>query len=440
MNSRFSRRTFTQASGLGTAAFMFPAVSSASHRILGANERIRLGFIGVANRGQQLMDAFSRHSDCEIVALSDVDKLILEKARGRVSGKVDCYEDFRHLIDRKDIDAVVIATPDHWHAIQTIMACKAEKDVYVEKPLSITVVEGRKMVEAARKYGRVVQVGTQRRSSPLYKQLVQMVQEGKIGKVTVSRAYRLSNMAPTGIGHAPPSEPPPHVNWDLWLGPRPMRPFQATIHPYKFRWWDLYSSQMANWGVHYLDAIRWVNGDLAPSSVCAMGGRFAVDDDRTIPDTLEAMFEFPAGRLAIFGQYEASGNPIFPVAGAELELRGTIGTAYIGYRTIHVVPERGGQFQDPGPRMEPIKIEGPTEDATIPHTRNFLDCIRTREKPNADVEEGHRSTTCSLIANISLMLRARLEWDAEKEQFTNMPEANNLLHYEYRKPWSLDDI
>lgn len=438
MRKSVTRRTFTKASATATAGFVLPTLSLGSQRVLGANERIRLGFIGVANRGQQLMDAFMEHSDCEIVALADVDKQTLEKARARVGGKADCYEDFRKLIDRDDIHAVVIATPDHWHAIQTIMACKAGKDVYVEKPLSITVVEGRKMVEAARKYNRVVQVGTQRRSSPLYMQLVKLVQEGKVGKVTVSRAYRLSNMAPTGIGHAPPSEPPPHLNWDLWLGPRPERPFQETIHPYKFRWWDLYSSQMANWGIHYLDAIRWITGDLAPSSVCAMGGRYAVDDDRTIPDTLEAVFEFPAGRLAIFGQYEASGNPIFPVAGAELELRGTLGTAYIGYRTINVVPERGGQFQDPSPRMEPIKIEGPPGDPTVLHARNFLDCVRSRQKPNADVEEGHRSTTCSLIANISLMLRARLEWDPVNERFTNLPEANNLLHYEYRKPWSLD--
>ena len=440
MKESFSRRTFVKVGTTATAAFAMPAISVGSQKVLGANERIRLGFIGVANRGQQLMDAFLQHSDCEIVALCDVDKEILAKANSRLEGKADCYEDFRKLLDRTDIHAVVIATPDHWHAIQTIMACKSGKDVYVEKPLSITVVEGRKMVEAARKYNRIVQVGLHRRSSPLYMQLVQLVQEGKVGKITVSRAYRLSNMAPTGIGHAPPTEPPPHLNWDLWLGPRPLRPFQATIHPYKFRWWDLYSSQMANWGVHYLDAMRWVTGDLGPSSVCAMGGRFAVDDDRTIPDTMEAVFEFPAGRLAIFGQYEASGNPIFPVAGAELEFRGTIGTAYIGSRTINVVPERGGQFQDPAPRMEPMKIEGPPGDPTVLHARNFLDCIRSREKPNCDVEEGHRSTTCSLIANISLMLRARLDWDPVNERFTNMPEANNLLHYEYRKPWSLEDI
>ncbi len=438
MASSFTRRSFGKIGGAATAALMFPAIHAGAQRPLGANDRIRLGFIGVANRGGQLISAFMKHSDCEIVALCDVDEKILLKANEQVGGKADLYRDFRKLIDRPDLHAVVIATPDHWHAIQTIMACNAGKDVYIEKPLSITIYEGRKMVEAARRNNRVVQVGTQRRSSPLYFQLRNLVQEGKIGKVTVSRAYRLSNMAPTGIGHAPPAEPPASLDWDLWLGPRPARPFQETIAPYKFRWWDLYSSQMANWGVHYLDAMRWVNGDLAPSSACAMGGRYAVDDDRTIPDTLEAVFEFPSGRLAIFGQYEASGNPMFAVSGAELEFRGTLGTAFIGNRNIQVMPERGGQFQDPSARMESLTIEGPSGDPTILHARNFLDCIRTRQKPNADVEEGHRSTTCSLIANISLAVRARLDWDPVAERFTNHPEANNLLHYEYRKPWTLD--
>jgi hypothetical protein len=170
-----------------------------------------------------------------------------------------------------------------------------------------------------------------------------------------------------------------------------------------------------------------------------MGGRFAVDDDRTIPDTLEACFQFASGRLAIFGQYEASGNPMFPYG--ELELRGTLGTVYADERKFKIVPERGGQFQDPKPRMEPVEESAPPDlpkDNTILHARNFLDCIKTRQKPNADVEEGHRSTTMSLLANISLVVGQRLEWDAQNEKIISPKEANDFLHYEYRKPWSLD--
>jgi predicted dehydrogenase len=245
-------------------------------------------------------------------------------------------------------------------------------------------------------------------------------------------------MYPLGIGKQPPVEHPKELDWKMWLGPRPFEPYRDTIAPYRFRWWQLYSSQMANWGVHYLDAIRWCTGELAPASVCAMGGRFAVDDDRTVPDTLEVTYQFASGRLAIFGQYETSGNSAFPFG--EIELRGTLGTVYVGGNGYQVVPERGGQFQDSTPRMKPEEVlaKGSNEDLTALHARNFLDCIRTRATPNADLETGHRSTSLSLIANCSLTVGKRLDWDANAEQFTNCDEANELLHYEYQKPWTLD--
>ena len=195
---------------------------------------------------------------------------------------------------------------------------------------------------------------------------------------------------------------------------------------------------MSNWGVHYLDAIRWMTGELAPASVCAMGGRFAVEDDRTIPDTMEAVFEFASGRLAIFGQYEASGAAALKQG--EIELRGTQGTAYMSNQGFEIFPERGGQFQDHEPRMEPISVESKELNSVLTsrHVRNFLDCVKSRKRPNADVEIGHRSTTMSLLANISLATGSRLDWDAKRERITNCDAANELLHYEYRKPWTLD--
>ncbi|NQT38882.1 MAG: Gfo/Idh/MocA family oxidoreductase [Planctomycetes bacterium] len=444
-NTRITRRMFT-ATG---AAATFGLTAAGASRVLGANDRVRCGFIGVANRGGQLLSGFSQHADMEVAALCDVHKPTLAKAAGRFDGKPAVYADFRRLIDRPDLDAVVIATPDHWHALQTVAACNAGKDVYVEKPLSVTVVEGRRMVEAARRNKRVVQVGTHRRSSRVYAQLAEMIAADKLGKITVSRAYRLSNMFPSGIGRQQPADPPADLDWDMWLGPRPERPYQANIAPYKFRWWQLYSSQMGNWGVHYFDAIRWLTGEVAPASVCAMGGRFAVDDDRTVPDTAEATFQFATGRLAVFGQYEASGNPAIPRPTApdedppmpqpELELRGTLGTAYISGTTFKIVPERGGQFQDRAPRTEPVKVvdTGGNGNLTTMHARNFLDCVKSRKKPTADVEEGHRSTTMCHLANISLATKSRLEWDAKTERFINNDAANELLHYEYRKPWKL---
>jgi predicted dehydrogenase len=438
-----TRRTFTKAWAASAAVGLTAAQAA---QVPGANDRIRLGFIGVANRGMQLVGAFLENPDVEITAVCDVSRSALERAQGRAGGKAFATGDFRKLLDRRDVDAVVIATPDHWHALQTIAACRAGKDVYVEKPLSITIHEGRRMVEVARETARVVQVGLHRRSSKLYAEAARFVQAEHLGKVTVARCYQLSNMAPGGIGHAQPKDPPADLDWNMWLGPRPLRPFQENIAPYRFRWWMPYSSQIANQGTHFLDAIRWITGDLAPKTVAALGGRYAVDDDRTIPDTMEAVFESPAGRLTVFGQYEANGNPAMAQPGY-LELRGTQGTAYVSDSAVNVVPEKGGQFQDHRPRMQPLELKVAEDGAahqvknlslTARHARNFLDCMRTRGLPHCDVEIGHRSTSYALLANIALVTRAQLDWDAQRETITNHAEANHLLHYEYRAPWKLD--
>ena len=353
-----------------------------------------------------------------------------------VPGDVARVKDFRAVLERKDIDAVVIATPDHWHAIQMIEACKAGKDVYVEKPLSITIAEGRAMVEAARKHDRIVQVGTHRRSSRLYMQLAEVIHSGAIGKVTVARAAYCSNMPPAAS--AMPrrrSRRPTWTGTSGWARGR-LGPFQSTIMPYKFRWWQLYSSQMANWGVHYFDLIRWLTGELAPASVSAHGGRFAVDDDRTIPDTTQAIFEHASGMLTEFCLFEANGQPVLG-RGAEMELRGTLGTLYANDRGYEIVPERGGQFQDPTAPPQAEVVKATDGDLDQQAARDFLDNVKSRKRPNADVEEGHRSTTFAHLANIALATRKRLEWDAQTERCTNCDEANELLHYDYRKPWTL---
>jgi predicted dehydrogenase len=445
--------TMTAASvALGLNVTGAPALRSA----LGANEKIRVGFIGVGNRGTQLLQRFLTQVDVEVVALCDVyepylardyskvDKKLIDslgnmvpKMTEKLGPDVARYKDFRHLLDRKDIDAVVISTPDHWHAIQTIMACQAEKDVYVEKPLSLTVVEGRKMVEAAKHYNRVVQVGLHRRSSNLYKQIAEHVQAGKIGKVTVARAYRISNMSPTGIGRYPDAAPPEGLDWDMWLGPSPKHPYRDNIALYKFRWWQSYSSQMANWGVHYCDAMRWGLGEQAPVSVSAHGGRFAVDDDRTIPDTMEVIFELASGTLIVFGQYEASGGPVLP--DGEIEFRGTLGNLYAGAEGAgyKIAPSKPGQFQNNALSIEPAEVKGTDGDLTTQHIRNFLDCIKTRKPTNCDMETGHRSTTFAHLANIALATRSRIEWDPKDERIINNKKASELLDYEYRKPWKL---
>lgn len=443
MTKKGTRREFTRAIAVtGAVAATSKWISPQAYaNVPGANEQIKVGMIGVGLRGGQLLDGLltEMNADAHIAAICDIYEPHLDTAAAKLEplGKpFQRYTDFRRLLDRSDLDAVVIATPDHWHAIQTISACRSGKDVYVEKPLSITIREGRKMVEVARETKRIVQVGTQRRSSKVWQKLAEMTQAGEIGKATLSRACRVSNMYPNGIGRSQPETAPTNFDWDMWLGPRAERPYQDNIAPYKFRWWSDYSSQMANWGVHYLDAMRWCIGEQAPTSICALGGRFAVEDDRTIPDTAQALFEYACGHLSTFGTFEATGTPL--LRQGEMEIRGVKGTAYVDSNAIHVIPDRGGQFQDPEPRMEPLRLDIKDLPLDPAHLRNFLNCVKSRELPAADVEVGHRSTTMALLANISLATKSRLEWDAENEVVTNVPEANELLHYEYRSPWTLD--
>lgn len=445
--NKMSRRDFHKLGGTAALVTGAAAFGPFSGRVLGANDRIRVAFVGVANRGRQLIDMFSKSPDMELAALCDVDSAVLQQAWEKADQKPDKVKDFRDLLERADIDAVVLATPDHWHAWQTVEACKAGKDVYVEKPLSTTVREGRAMVEAARKYERIVQVGMQRRSGALYRQMADVGVDEKIGKVTVGRCWHKGNMYPAGIGHAKPSNAPENLDWDLWLGPR-NQAYQENIAPYKFRWWLDYSSQIANNGVHFIDMIRFLWGETAPASVCAMGGVFAVDDDRTIPDTMSVCYQFASGRLLLFNHFEANGNPLMATDAdykelGYFELRGTQGTMYFYDNRCMIKPERPGQFQEKGPRApEETLLAGDLAngnlDMTALHAQNFFDCIRSRQRPNADVEQGHRSTLMSLIANISLAVGRRLEWDAQKEEFIGDPEANKLLSYEYRAPWKLE--
>lgn len=458
-----SRREFITKSSLVAAGASLGAhaVSGTVNRV-GPNDRIGLGFIGVGNRGTDLLKWSMQNSDVEIVALCDVYKPYVDRDRTSVMpryfdiGKVPAmdedlgnnvkrYDDFRKMFELKDIDAVFIATPDHWHAIQAIMAMEAGKDIYVEKPLTITLQEGRAIVEAEKRTGRIGAVGLNRRGSSIYQKLAGEVQEGKIGKITSARAFRISNMYPGGIGLFEPEDPPPGFNWDMWLGPRPYRPYQFNIAPYYFRWWKDYSTQMGNWGVHYMDVIRWLAGETAPVAITAHGGKYVVDDDRDIPDTMEVFFEFESGIIVQFSIHEASGGGGIP--GGEIELKGTRGNLIANENSYQIMPSSPGQFQTWEKLIEEEKYELTSEtlygdyqtreNSTGNLIRNFLDCIKTREKPLCSLEDGHRSTSFAHLANISLEMGIRIEWDPENERITNSEKANKLLHYEYRKPWKL---
>jgi predicted dehydrogenase len=460
-----SRREFLSTTAIAAAGITLGARSLSAldyRRIPGAGERIRMGFIGLGNRGSQLLRLFMSHPDVEIAAFCDIYEPYLLRDRNLVDpryikdigtnipklgetfpNQVKKYSDFRKLLDDKDIDAVCIATPDHWHALITIAALQAGKDIYVEKPLTITIKEGRSMVDAQSKTKQVVSVGLNRRGNLVYQKLAKEIPSGKIGKVTVARAFRINDMYPSGIGKMKPEEPPKNLNWDMWLGPRAFRPYQYNIAPYKFRWWNDYSSQMGNWGVHFMDVIRWMMGETAPVAISAHGGKFAVDDDRDIPDTMEVVYEFASGAIANFCIYEASSGGMFQYG--EVELRGTKGTLYADENGYRITGTKKGQYQTWDKMAEDetfdskneLLADGSSGDSTGTLVRNFLDCVKSRKTPLCPLEEGHRSTSFAHLANIALKMKSRLEWDPANERFTNNEAANQLLHYDYRKPWKL---
>ena len=453
-----NRRKFIKQSVLSTAGLSIGnEVFSApfSQKVLGSNNKIRVGFIGLGNRGSQLLNWFMQNDDVEIAAFCDVYEPYISRDRSLVSKKylemgkvpkmneslssnVKRYRDYRELLAQKDIDAVCISTPDHWHALQTIHSFEAGKHVYVEKPLTITIQEGREMINAQKKYGKVCAVGLNRRGSPIYQELVQKVQEGVIGKVTTARAQRTSNMFPNGIGILKPAAPPKDFDWNMWLGPRDFRPYQYNMAPYFFRWWKEYSSQMGNWGVHYMDVIRWMMGESAPMAITANGGKYAVQDDRNIPDTVEVLFEMPSKAIIKFSIHEANGGG--GIMGGEVELNGSKGNLIASQEGYEITPSRSGQFQSWDNLVAPSdkKLNGlGSNDSTFNLIRNFLDCIKTGQEPLCTLEEGHRSTCFAHLANISLELRQRIEWDPIQEKITNNEKANDFLHYEYRAPWKL---
>jgi predicted dehydrogenase len=448
-----TRRDFGKSAAAAAAASAALAQTAFSaDRVAGANEKVRLGFIGLGNRGDQVLDAFLVQPDCEVVAICDLWQPYLDFASSKIGTSPKQYKDYKAVLDRKDIDAVVIATPDHWHCLQSIQACQAGKDIYVEKPLSLRVAEGRRMIDAARATKRVTQVGLHRRSANFVKEAAEVVRSGVLGKITTVRAFHVQNEFPYGIGKTEDGKPPEGLDWDAWLGPAPLVAYNPNRAFYRFRWFYDYSGgQLTNFGVHYLDVIHWALGEQAPLAVTAMGGKMANMDNREVPDTLEVLWTYPNNTLVTFSQFNATGAPA-GMKGGQVEFRGTKGTLYLLQNGYEVVPEALPQGEFPifnpvdrkqgmvawrthEPVMEPKKGSG--DQDTKHHARNFLDCVRSREKCNCDIEIGHRDTSAALIGNIALRTESYLKWDAAAEKFTNSDAANKLLDYEYRAPYKL---
>jgi predicted dehydrogenase len=419
-------------------------------RVLGSNERIQVGFIGYGLIGRQHVHDFKRQPDVELAAVCEVHQGRLQQGLADCGAGAKGCGDFRRLLDDRNIQAVVISTPDHWHALITMMACAAGKDVYVEKPMTLFVREGRWMANAARHYQRVVQVGTQQRSGLHYQRALQLLSSGAIGKIISVRMGAFRNVIP-GFGSPPDSNPPPGLDYDMWLGPAPLRPYNPNRSLYHFRWfWDYSGGQMTNLGAHEIDVIHWAMDKNSPRAIASSGGRLALEDNGETPDTQDAVFEYPgfntvwSHREACFGRGVGEGLHFYGTKGSMTLSR----AGFEVFPDMKVAPENEiPQFQGHpvgGPARRPdakptawtqAVMERASNDLLASHVRNFLDCVKSRQHPAADVETGHRTATACHLANISLRLGRKIRWDAEKEDVVDDPEASAHLERPYRAPW-----
>jgi predicted dehydrogenase len=453
--STLSRRSFLQRStsaGMSVAAGVTILSNATSVWATPANKKVTLGLIGVGGRGGALCDGFLDRGDCRIAWIADPDVNRAGAAAGHVAKRQKgdapkAVQDFRKVLDRKDVDAVVIATPDHWHALATIWACQAGKDVYVEKPPTHNCWEGRKMVEAARKYERIVQVGTQSRSGAYAIAGRKYIKEGKLGKIHFCRVYNQKEWP--NFSAVPDSDPPKGFDWDLYNGPAPEARFNANCRSQWHHLWRYSSGDIVNDAIHQIDLARYLLGVDYPKTIYSTGGRFHDQGAAETPDTQVAEFNFGnmvlSFELTLWTPYMLKISPIIRESDTQFPywLQCATRIEIYGSEGLMIVGRHGGGWQvftRPKLHEGVVKAQMKTHFPDPDHKANFVECIRTRKTPNADIEEGHRSTLLSHLANISYRLGGQqLTFDAATEKIVGNDEAMKYYNREYRKPYVIED-
>ena len=440
----------------GTALASGPAFSSG--RISGANDRVNVALIGCGGRGRLVSNLMREVPGVDFVAVCDVYEQNLAMAKQWAGPRAQTFGDFRKVLDLKEVDAVVIATPDHWHAIPAVLACQAGKDVYLEKPLGHTVREGRAIVETVRRHDRILQHGTQQRSSPHYAEAARIVRSGELGPVHFVRIWNFVNMHPEGIGRVADSDPPAGADWDFFLGPAPYVPFNRNRFVGTYRWfWDYGGGLVTDFGIHRFDSMHQIMGVDAPVTISASGGRFGLNDGAETPDVVQVTYEYPGfvlsyeasmlnahgagGRTPGRQYYSARGETDRPHGEAYYGTNGTMIVDRLGFEIYPELKSTTG----PGAVGRAARVEGyrmaraemAAEDATGLHIRDFIDCVRTRRKPIADAETGQRSTTVSHLGNIAFRTGQKIRWDGKVEAVAGGGEAARMLSRDSRKPWDV---
>lgn len=429
MKKRMNRRQFLGRAGAlsGAAAGWSIARPAVASRV-GPNDKVGLAVIGNGGMGSRHIEALWSNPNCELVALCDVAKgryhANLDRVEEATGKRPIGYQDFRYVLDRPDIDAILVATPDHWHPLLTILGCQAGKDVYVEKPACTTIEEGRAMVDTARRYGRIVQLGTQQRNMEVFQRAMDVIHNGRIGEITGATAWvSVNGWGVMDEQHVPV---PNGLDWDLWLGPAPYVPFSMERFGGFMGWWDYArGGQLTNWGVHLMDIVHWGIRQDQPLTVQAVGGNYRGNAGGINYETIEAIFEYEGHTVT----WEQRHSNTHAGKGYGIAFNGTNGALFVDRGTFKV------RHSDPS--IEEFVGEPEKSWAHPPHHNDFFNSIRTRSKPAADIEQGFRSTAPVLLAGIALRVRRKLVWDSAREQFANDDEANRYLKRTYRHPWHL---
>ncbi|MGD0302946.1 MAG: Gfo/Idh/MocA family oxidoreductase [Bryobacteraceae bacterium] len=403
------------------------------------NDTVRVACVGLRGRGKDHLKEYGRIANVEIAALCDIDEKVLNEAASQFQKRPATYSDLRKLLEDKSIDAISIATPNHSHTLQTIWSCQAGKDVYVEKPCAHNMYEAKQIVAAARKYNRLVQQGSQSRSSPALQEAVQSMRDGLLGDVYMARGlcYKWRNT----IGRTPVEPVPPGVDYDLWLGPAPQHAFSKNRFHYNWHWfWDYGNGDLGNQGIHELDIARWGLGVTYPTKVTAMGGHFMFDDDQETPNTISALYEFNDGGKKKMMEFEVR-HWMSNHEGGIGEARSksgkfdpnTIGNLFYGSKGYMAIEGYTTYKTWLGREQEP----GPTRTAGENHFENFVNAVRSRKQSdlNAEIEVGAISTTLIHLANISYRVGRTLNFDAASYTCKGDAEANAMFTREYRKPF-----
>lgn len=434
------RRNFIKKSaivGLGMGAF--PSILKAG--AFQANEKIVVGLIGCKGMGFNNLKTFLSQPGVECAALCDVDANVLKERAAeteKISGKKPAlYSDYRKLLEQKDIDAVIVGTPDHWHCLQMIDACEAGKDVYCEKPLGNTIEECNLMVAASKRYNKVVQVGQWQRSDPHWQDAVKYIHEGHIGRIRNVKVW--SNVGWKGSIPIVPDEPvPAGVDYDMWLGPAPKRPFNMNRFHFTFRWfWDYAGGLMTDWGVHLLDYALFGMNQYVPKSIMATGGKYAFPNDAMeTPDTMTAVYDF--GDFGLIWEHTVGIYGANYGRGHGVAFVGEHGTLVVSREGWEMIPESSGFGVKES--LEAVPLQKGTGKGLNLHVANFLDCIKTRQKPNCDIEIGAHIARFAHLGNIAYRLGRKLDWDGDKQQFIKDKEADRMAKANYRAPWKLPNV